>query len=126
MEVRNKKQMRHCGEGIGRVNNTSPRNWFHVAVNDASLVGPALPYTALWIGRFRLRLLFPRAVKNRAGTRSVVLTPIQHDLAVHDHILHAGRILMRLLISGMVDDRSGIEYRDIGRHSGTQQTAIEL
>jgi len=39
MELRNKIQMRHCCEGLGRVNSSSPRKWFHVAMNDASLVG---------------------------------------------------------------------------------------
>ena len=54
-----------------------------------------------------------RASRRRRGTRAVedlprpgagVFALVQHHLAVHHHVVHAGRVLVRLLEGGVVDD----------------------
>ena len=62
------------------------------------------------------------SIENLSGPRVSVIPALDNRLAVHDHVFHAGRVLMRLFVGGVVDDRARVEDGHIGRHAGPQQT----
>src|SRR5215475_805899 len=48
----------------------------------------------------------------------------QNGPAVDEDMLHPHGVVQRIVVSGDVPDRSGIEHRDVGRHSGAQNAAV--
>ena len=52
------------------------------------------------------------------------LTFINTDLAIHEHIVDADRILVRRVERGFVDHLRGIEDRDVCEHSFLDQCSI--
>src|ERR1019366_9478779 len=53
-----------------------------------------------------------------------VLAVFQHLSAVHPHVLHAGRILVRLLVRRSIRDRLRIERNDVGEETRRQFSAL--
>src|SRR5947208_2628017 len=65
-------------------------------------------------------------VENHSWPRASVPALVEHDSAIHDHILDATRITVRLFIRGIINHCIRIEYRDVGGQARTQQPAVEL
>ena len=56
-----------------------------------------------------------------------MLPVLQHLAAIHEDVLHADRVLMRLLERGAVRDRVRVEHDDVGEHAWPQEAArVEL
>ena len=54
------------------------------------------------------------------GIARFYATAVEHDGAIHDHILDARRILVRLVVSGVVNNRLRIKNRNIRREPHPQ------
>ena len=54
-----------------------------------------------------------------------MLAAIEHYLSIDEDVLDSGGILLRALISCMIDDLAGIEYGDIGPLARPQKPAVE-
>jgi hypothetical protein len=64
------------------------------------------------------------AIKHPAWTFIGYDAIAERNLAVDDHISYTRRVLMRLVESGEVRDRVGIEDDDVGSHAGSEDTSI--
>src|SRR5882672_4070289 len=58
-------------------------------------------------------LLRAGAADEAAGQRARVFAVLQHLLAVHEDLQHAGRVLVRLVEGRVVDDLVRIEHDDV-------------
>jgi hypothetical protein len=54
-----------------------------------------------------------------------VLAAVEHQLSLHNHILDAYRVLVRVLVSGLIDNRVWVEDRYVGPRPWPQQAAIK-
>src|SRR5437660_3565856 len=48
--------------------------------------------------------ILPRSEQDRTRARAAVLSAVEHHFSVYDHVLDASSVLVRLLVSGVVDD----------------------
>src|SRR5215470_773602 len=62
--------------------------------------------------------------QNPPGFRAAVTSLLDHDLAVDDHVIDSGGVLLRLLEGRAVGDGLLVKDHDVGGHSGPQQAAI--
>ena len=67
---------------------------------------------------------FSRAVDDFARTRSGVIAVVDDQRSVNEHERHAFGVLLRILISGRIGHRVGIEDDDIRPVAFLQQSAI--
>src|SRR5580692_5676620 len=69
--------------------------------------------------------LLPLSVKDRPRPRTAMLAVVEHDLPIHQQILDAGCVLVRILIGGAVDDLAGVENGDVRPLARPKQAAVE-
>ena len=62
-------------------------------------------------------LNFARPPDRAPWLRAGVLAVLQNLHAIHEHMLHPHRILMRFFKSGAIANRGGIEDDHVGKHS---------
>src|SRR5215813_10669305 len=62
--------------------------------------------------------------QNSPRSGACVTSLLYHDLAVDDHVIDSGGVLLRLLEGRAVDDGFLVEDHDVGGHSRPQQAAI--
>src|SRR5215471_9517587 len=91
----------------------------------------SFPYPLCKTGwRFSLTLrlstaFFPtRPAQRTSGHYSCHFSVLKFQLAIHKYILHARRQLRRLCVSRSVENRGGIENRDIRKKTFLEQPAI--
>src|SRR5262245_57484422 len=75
---------------------------------------------------FRARVAIPsvtRAAYESPRFGAGMFAIVQHELSIHEDISHAGRILMRLFVCGVVLDPSRIEDDDICKIVWSEKSA---
>src|SRR5258708_14255552 len=89
----------------------------------AAAFSPAGPMPITMRSNSSISADLPRPPHRAPGLGALVLAVLEHLHAVHEDVLHANRIRMRLLVGGGVGDRRGIEDRQIGVHAGLHEAA---
>src|SRR4029450_5975396 len=67
---------------------------------------------------------YPRTPQRTPRSGARVLAVFEHLHAIHENVLRANRVLMRLLERGAIGNRRRIEYDDIREHSLFNETAM--
>src|SRR6476620_8089113 len=92
------------------------------AARRAAATVAAAAFTARSVG-FPL-LYLSRAPQRATRFRPRVLAVLDDLHAVHEHMFHTGRVLMRFFEGGVICDRRRIEHHHVGEHSFLEKSAV--
>src|SRR5438132_12678923 len=58
-------------------------------------------------------------------SRPGVLPPVEHNLAINDHVFNSLAVLKRLIVGRLVYNLLRVEQREVGETSGPDEAAVQ-